>query len=64
MRLITVEEFDLSDYCDYYDSYGKVGQYLGDLYTCKLIYSELGYLDSSDFESQWLLFSAVAREGF
>jgi putative transposase len=54
MRTIKEEEVDLSEYQDYWDAYGQIGQFLEDIYMKKRIHSSLGYLTPVEFENQWL----------
>ena len=53
MRTIKEEEVDLSDYQDFMDALGQIGNFIEDVYMTKRIHSSLGYLTPAEFEAAW-----------
>jgi putative transposase len=53
IRTIKEEEVGLSEYRDFQEAYGQIGQFIDEVYAHKRIHSSLGYLTPAEFEQQW-----------
>ncbi|HED03814.1 MAG TPA: hypothetical protein ENI60_03485 [Candidatus Fraserbacteria bacterium] len=62
MRTIKEEELDLSEYEEFADALGQIGQFIEEVYQRKRIHSALGYLTPEEFEVAW--WQAQAEEVF
>ena len=62
MRTIKEEEVDLSEYEDFADALGQIGQFIEEVYQRRRIHSALEYLTPEEFEADW--WQSQAEEAF
>jgi len=53
IRTIKEEEVELSEYEDFWEARGRIGEFIEEVYQKKRIHSALGYLTPAEYEEKW-----------